>query len=100
MRFTSDEIRQLEYWIARHLHAINQSNPDEVAKYIVSVLTRDKIELKDLQSFCLADFQQFLKDKTPKFIDSLRMVLIGGRSNLVTMWCFTFYITLIISFDR
>lgn len=91
MRFTSDELRQLEYWIARHLHAIHQSNPDEVAKYIVSVLTRDKVELKDLQSFCLTDFQQFLKDKTPKFIDSLQMVLIGGEISLV----FTFCITLI-----
>lgn len=78
MRFTGNEEHQIQHWISKQLHIIRQNNPEEVAKYVMSVLKREEKDMDSLRTFCTDDLRQFLKEKTIRFVELLFVTLKGA----------------------
>jgi RNA-binding protein 26 len=78
MRFPGDDEHKIQNWISKQLQSVRQNNPDEVAKYVMSVLKREEKDVESLRIFCADDLRQFLKEKTTKFVDLLFSAIKDG----------------------
>ncbi|KAJ1391533.1 hypothetical protein B484DRAFT_408702 [Ochromonadaceae sp. CCMP2298] len=70
MRLDDMEEQQLEHWVASELAAMKQSNPQVLARIIVSLVKGDQSE-DALKAHCVEELKTFLKDKAAGFVKIL-----------------------------
>lgn len=68
MRFSREEEGHLEKWLVHQLELFNQSNPETLAKYVLSLLRQDR---DSMQQFVEEEMQTFLKDNNTQFVSKL-----------------------------
>jgi hypothetical protein len=78
--------KKLTQWIIQELNSINQSDPELLAEYVVTIVKQTK-DLELLKSDCLEQLKPFLKNKLVQFVHLLFATLQGRISNIYFVKC-------------
>eukprot|EP01041_Mallomonas_annulata_P000419 gene419-756_t len=81
MFLDESEIDQILKWLSKQLAPICEADPDVLAKYVLALLRHDKES--ELESHCIEQLRDFLRDETENFVKQLFIALEDGSYRFI-----------------